>query len=591
MPSLTRRPLTYPLVALASLILLPAAFRLGDRIGDIVHQPAWHPAAAPVGPVQVLTQRNDNRRSGNNLREGTLNTTTVTPGRFGKVFSREVDGDIYAQPLYVSGLELAAAGGGGGGAPTKRNVVFVATEHNSVYAFDADDPGARLPLWQTNLGRSVLTSEIGKAAYGTYKDFSEEIGITGSPVIDLPSHTLYVVAKTIDTGGTIRQHLHALDIRTGKPRQAATEIVASVPGRGVGGDSNRVPFNSRTSNQRSSLLLDRGVLYLAWASHADIQPYHGWVMAYDASTLRQIDAWCSTPDGEGGGVWMSGTGISADSEGNLYFVVGDGTYTGERGGRDWGDSFLKMRLQDGKLKVTDYFTPHDQARLNELDKDLGSCGAVLATGANFIVSGSKAGVLYQIDPTRMGGFRSDSDAQILNRFPVTRGNIYGTPLTWDDPEFGPTVFVWGGYDYLKAFRLDREGRIDPQPKYSSTMPVPAGKPGGFLSFSSNGGEDGTAIVWASHPLKGSANRTSVPGVLRAFDARDISRELWNSEIDAERDSVGLFGKFCMPTVANGKVYLGTFSKRLNVYGLLPAASVGDSSADAAAATAPAVRGG
>jgi hypothetical protein len=562
----SRSPLLLPALALGFLMALPAAFRLGDRIGGTLHPPRAFPAAAPIGPVQLLTQRNDNQRSGTNLREKSLTTDTVRPATFGKLFSRTVDGQIYAQPLYVSGLTMANDS-------KQRNVVFVATEHNSVYAFDADDPAAAEPLWQVNLGASVPIADIGQASYGPYRDFSDEVGITGTPVIDQATHTLYVIAKTRDAeAGKTRQHLHALDITSGHARLPPVEITASVPGSGIGSVNGRVAFNPHTANQRGALLLDHGVLYANWSAHADIQPYHGWVMAYDPRTLKQIDAWCTTPDGEGGGISMGGNGLAADREGHVYFASGDGTCSGPAGGRDWGDSYLKLRLDDGHLTLVDSFTPYNQADMDSLDRDLGSSGLVLSPGMEFLVSGSKAGFLYQVDSRNMGGYRPSDDDQILSRFLVTRGSIYGSPLCWNDPEQGMTVFVWGGYDCLKAFRTDSEGRLDPTPRARSTMSVPRGKPGGFLALSANGGEDGTAILWAAHPREGSANRMSVPGILRAFDARDISRELWNSEMVPERDSVGLFAKFCTPTIANGKVYLGTFSNRLNVYGLLPGAS-------------------
>jgi hypothetical protein len=515
-------------------------------------------------PIYVLTQRNDDGRTGNNLSETELTTATVEARRFGKLFSRAVDGDIYAQPLYVAGLRVD-------GQDRPRNVVFTATQHNSVYAFDADDAAAGTPLWHVNLGPSVPSHEIGMLDNGPYRDISPEIGITGSPVIDLETRTLWVAAKTRKSDGGIRQVLAAVDIASGRQKPGSpVEIRATVRGKGVGSTGGALAFNPRTSNQRASLLLHRGVLYVAWASHADIQPYHGWVMAYDARTLKQLAAWSTTPDGEGGGVWMSGTGPSADAEGNVYLVVGDGTFSAQRGGRDYGDSFVKLRLTPEGLRVRDWFTPHDEADMNMRDKDLGSTGALLSPDGRHVFGGSKLGWLYQLDASYLGGHRKDGDTQIPAAFRVVQGSMYGTPLYWDDPRRGLTLYTWCSFDRLRAFRTDETGCLIATPAAVSSLPPFRVKPGGFLSLSADGGAPGTAIVWASHPDTRKARREQSAGVLRAFDAEEISRELWNSEQVPERDRVGAFAKFCMPTIANGKVYLGTVSDQLHVYGLLPA---------------------
>lgn len=527
--------------------------------------------AASAAVVHVLTQRNDNRRTGNNLRETRLNTRTVNTRQFGKLFSREVDGDIYAQPLYVSNLKFAKG--------RTRNVVFVATAHNSVYAFDADDAKAAAPLWQARLGRSVPNTDVGQAII-PYTDFATEIGITGTPVIDAANKTLYVVAKTKDPDQVIRQRLHALDLTTGREKiSEPRNIRASVPGAGDGAKDGVLSFNPQTSNQRASLLLTGGVVYVAWAGHADTPPYHGWIIGYDARTLKQVSAWVSTPDGEGGGIWMSGTGLSADGNGHIYAVVGDGTFSAAQGalearaGRDYGDSFVKLSTAGNRLTVADFYAPHDQESLNRRDVDLGSCGALLIPGTTTLLSGSKSGDLFHLDTKRMGGYLpQNGDRQILQRTAAAPGNIYGTPLFWNDPCRGLSVFVWGGSDHLKTYRI-RDGRLQAAPVAQSAVAAPSSKPGGFLSLSADGNQSGTGIVWASHPFKGDANRETVPGILRAFAAEDVTRELWNSRQNEARDDVGNFGKFCMPTVANGKVYLGTFSNRLNVYGLLPSAAV------------------
>lgn len=566
---------TYPVRAFRALVVLAfpllvalptATFppRPGDRSEEMKPLESSAAAASPQTsrpPAHVLTQRNDHARSGGQLTETVLTPATVTPARFGKLFARTVDGEIYAQPLYVSSLVL-------GGESRARNVVFVATQHNSVYAFDADDPAASTPLWHVNLGRPVPSAEIGSTPDGLpYRDINTEIGITSSPVIDLKSRTLWVVAKTRDDDGALRQMLAALDISSGKLKKPGkAEIRASVRGNGIGSKDGALSFDARTSNQRSGLLLSDGVIFIAWGSHADIQPYHGWIMAYDATTLKQLAAWSTTPDGEGGGIWMSGTGLSADNAGNIYCVVGDGTFSAAANGRDYGDSFVKLRLTGKTLTVRDWFTPHDEAVMNLRDKDLGSTGAVLSADGRYVFGGSKLGWVYQLSATDLGRHRPAGDTQVESEFQVGRGSIYGTPLNWDDPLRGSTLFVWASYDRLKAFRADSTGRLESAPVSQSIVTAPEIRPGGFLSLSANGDTPGTAIVWVSHS---NASLAPSPGVLRAFDASDLSRELWSSEHVPERDRVGSFAKFCSPTIANGKVYLATFSGRLNVYGMLP----------------------
>lgn len=514
---------------------------------------------SPPRPVSVLTQRYDNLRSGVNRCETVLNAGNVNAAHFGKLFTRSVDGDMYAQPLYVPRVRLASG--------MVRNVVYVATAHNSVYAFDADDPEAFEPLWQVHLGPAVPKGDVGQEC-GNYRDFETEIGITGTPVIDAAARTMYLVARNKNADDSYHQMLHALDIASGAEKTGSpVEITASSPGTGDGAEAGRIQFNARTQNQRAALLLLNGIVYVTWASHCDTKPYHGWIMAYNAHTLQQVAALNLTPNGSAGGIWQAGTGPAADNRGNIYLTTGNGTSTAYDGGSDYGECMLRLSIAGGQLRIADWFTPYDFEEDNRDDTDIGSCGSLLIPDANLVVTGNKRGMLYLVRMGDMGEFYND-DAQIVQRLQGLHGHIHGTPIYWKSPRYGPLLYVWSENDRLQAFRLTG-GRLAVSPLMQSAMVAPQGMPGGFLALSTNGDDPGSGIVWASHPLVGDANHATVPGILRAFDASNLSRQLWNSQQNARRDEVGSFAKFCTPTVANGKVYLATFSRQLLVYGLNP----------------------
>jgi uncharacterized membrane protein len=519
------------------------------------------PIAPTVGTrsdIDVLTQHNDNARTGANLKEALLNTRNVNVRQFGKLFARRVDGHIYAQPLYVPGLNIPGRG--------IRNLLFVATMHNSVYAFDADDPGADLPLWHVNLGPSVPADDV-----QSISDIEFEVGILGTPVIDARTSTLYVVSKTkertsfFSSDGRYEQRLHALDLSTGAEKSGGpVGIQATVPGRGDGGDTIR--FDAKLENQRPALLLTKGTVYICWASHTGDGQYHGWVIAYDAATLRQKGACVVTPNGEKGGIWQSGQGPAADSSGSIFLATGNGSFDGNRGGRDLGNCIIKVTLEKNRLLVTDWFAPHNVMWLNAANMDLSSSGPLLIPDTPLLVNGCKSGLVYVLDRRHLGRVRPGEGPDAPQTLRVSAGHIHGAPVYWKSKNEGGLVYVWGAMDYLKAFQL-RGDRLLPEPVSQNTIRAPDGKPGGILSLSAHGGTPGTGIVWASLPYQGDANHHVVPGVLRAFDASNVVRELWNSKQDAARDDVGSFAKFCPPTVANGKVYLATFSCQLLAYGL------------------------
>ena len=537
-------------------------------------------ATGAVSLQSVLTQHNDNQRSGANLNEWTLSTSNVHVASFGKLFMLPVDGHIYAQPLVVSAVNIPNKG--------LRDVVYVATQHNSVYAFDADTQVATQPLWHVNLGPSApVPADFGNGN-GTFADIQVEVGITSTPVINSASRTLYVVAFTKDpsdpancspTVACIYHHsLHALDLATGMEKFGGPVLISgSVPGTGVGGNGSQVTFNSHQQLQRSSLLLHNGVVYFAFGGYGDTDPYHGWLFGYNASTLQRVSIFNTTPDAQKtasephageGGIWMGGVGTSVDADGNLYVVSGNGSFTANTQlGVDYGDSVIQLNpagVNNGLLPVTDWFTPYDQAIISAADNDLGSTGAMMIPGTDYLFAGGKAGILYLIDRKNLGKFSPGGPDKVVQRFSATKTSFYTSPVLWNSP-LGVMVYYWEIDDVLKQLQFDGSSFVT-TPLHTNNV-LTLKDPGGALSISANGSVPGSAILWASVPTA-SADHTVVAGNLYAFDAANVENILWNSTQNAARDAVGNHTKFNAPTVANGKVFLGTTSGRLDVYGLL-----------------------
>jgi len=404
----------------------------------------------------TFTHHNDIARTGQNLREFALSPATVNQTQFGMIFSCGVDGFVYAQPLYVANLAIPGQG--------THNVVFVATEHDSVFAFDGDNTTCS-QLWMTSFidpsaGITTVPSD-------DVQDFSidPEIGITGTPVIDPQSGTLYVVAKTKENGSYF-QRLHALDITTGAEKFSGPVVIqASLPGVGDGNDGENVPFDPLRQNQRAALLLANGVVYIAFASYGDAKPYHGWVLGYNAATLQQVAVFNDTPNGSNGGIWQSGEGPSADASGNIFVISGNGTFDADVGGIDFGDSFLKLSTNGGGLTLVDFFTPFNQAFLNSNDLDLGSTGTLLLpdqTGTahpHLVLGAGKDGNAYLVDRDNMGHFRSTDNSQIVQTIAIS-GSIYGTPASWQN-----NIYFLPHNDRLKAFQLS--GGCFPPPPLQS----------------------------------------------------------------------------------------------------------------------------
>jgi hypothetical protein len=376
-----------------------------------------------------------------------------------------------------------------------------------------------------------------------------------------------------------------VDITDGSERPNSPVVIAAqMSGIGEGSADGTLAFEPLKHNQRAGLLLLDGIVYMSWAGHCDWPPYHGWLMGYAAATLEQAVVWNVTPDGSGGGIWQSGQGLASDGT-YIYAVSGNGTVGSEgdpSSTRNRGDSIMKLVRAGDTLEVVTWFTPYDWERLGANDLDLGSAGLLLIPGTHLGVSGGKGGTLYVVDTDNMGGLSASgsADDNIVQSFDLNEPNhLHGTPLYWNGPD-GGRVFTWADEDHLKSFPFLGASygigstALDVENVERSTMRAPSDEatlsltPGGFLALSADGEVPGSAVLWASLPFSGNANNEVRPGILRAIDAADVSRELWNNRADEARDSCGDFAKFAVPTVANGKVYLGSFSKQFCVYGLL-----------------------
>jgi hypothetical protein len=511
--------------------------------------------------VSVLTQHNDNTRAGWNNQETALTTSNVNVQQFGKVFTLLVDGEVYAQPLVVGHL---AIGGG------DHNVVYVATVNNTVYAFDGDN--GRL-YWQKSFTRSgwrpPKNTDMTGACGGTYTNFSGNMGIVGTPAIDPASETMYFVARST-TGSQFAQYLHAVNLVTGNEVAGGPKLItAAVSGSGDGSVNGTITFHAQRQNQRQGLTLLNGVVYMSFSSHCDWGPYHGWILGYDAATLQQQVVYNATPNGYAGGMWESGAGMAADAQGNLYVVTGNGT-VGDSGDatnlRNRGTSALKLTRSGSTLQVTSYFTPQNYQFLNDYDLDYGTGGAFLIPNSVYYMTGGKDGNLYLLNKDAMGGFQASSN-QVQQVVTLSgNANMHCQPAYYKGSakEF---VYVWSENDPLRAIPFDRSSNLLDPPSQLSGGPGPTGQSGAVLSVSSDSSKDGTGILWASYASSGDAESFVTPGILRAFDANDVTRELWNNKQNAARDGAGTYAKFSPPTIANGHVYLPTFSNKVVVYGL------------------------
>jgi Abnormal spindle-like microcephaly-assoc'd, ASPM-SPD-2-Hydin len=525
-------------------------------------------APGASGQVNVTMNRYDQASTGANLNETQLNTSNVNSTQFGKLYSYAVDGSIYAQPLYVSGVNIPGQG--------THNVLYVATMNDVVYAFDADSNTANAGiLWSDDFrspSAGVTAIPITDIVGANNLNIVGNVGIESTPVIDLTSNTIYLVARTKEVSGTTTNYVarvHALDITTGTEKFGGpTKIQGSVPGTGNGSSGGTLTFDPLIHNQRSSLALVNGSVIFAWASHEDDFAWHGWVMSYSATTLQQTAIYCFTANGTGGGSWMAGRAPVVDSGGNVYYMSGNGDWDGNQ---EFGDSIVKFSTAGGGLTVTDYFTPDDQAALDAADKDLGSSGPMLIPGTDLLIGGGKESLLY-LTHTGNLGHEQTGNGQIPQLLPSGGSGFLtsGGPTLWNRTTGdGPTMYVWpdnsGGE--LTAFRFNGK-TFDTTATSTSTVTSATGfGTGAALTVSANGSTPGTGIVWASMPTA-TAGHGTAPGFLRAFNADNVTVELWDSTINATQDNTGTWAKFVPPTVANGKVYVASFSNVVSVFGLL-----------------------
>ena len=504
--------------------------------------------------AQVTTSQYDNPRTGATLNEKILTPQNVNAKQFGKLGAFKVDGAVYAQPLFIPSVEIPSKG--------KHDVLFVATEHDSVYAFDADRPGDP-PLWHVSFldKKRDITPLSARDAQCPF--IQPEIGITSTPVIDLKTGTLYVLARTMidPTFGnkTYFQHLHALAITTGVEKFDGPKLIsASVPGKGAGGESGQVRFDPLRENPRASLLLANDILYLTWASACDLDPYHGWVMAYDPQTLAQKAVLNVTPDGDQGGIWASDTGPAADADGNIYVPTGNGTFDAGSGGRDYGDTVLKLGLNGSSLAIRDYFTPHDQEQISSADADIGSSGPLLVPDQpgphrHLLLQPTKHSRLYVIDRDRMGKFQLDRD-DIVQTIRMAGGG-YGAMAYWNGH-----VFFAASDDYLRDYAI-KNGHLALSESSSNKFENPGATP----SVSADGKKNGVVWAIATKTWDGPDNK---PAVLYAFDATKLGQPIYTSEQNSQRDRAAMATRFVIPVVVNGRVYFGARGE-VEVYGLLP----------------------
>jgi Legume lectin domain len=602
--------------------------------------------------VNVLTQHNDNIRSGANLEETKLNTTNVNVNDFGLLATRDVVGRIYAQPLYVRNVHIEGR---------TRNVVYVASMHNWVYAFDADDlTQSAGPLWKRQVDPHPVPSHFYGANYFDISNNNDDpIGILSTPVIDPGANVMYLVATAFDPAilagppaqaqNAFKQLLFALDLRTGDLRAATAgssnpvAISGSVSGVGyrdgkevdpgvqvdktaqgaavhvtVHGQNmivtdaanGTVVFSPMQHMQRPALLLQDGLLYIAFGSHGDFAPYHGWAFAYEAATLKRHGIFCTTPGGAEGGIWQAGEGPVGDGNGSVYFGTGNGdSDPNATGGPNLGQSFVRVRPGAASLDLDAYRTIIQDATNPVFDEDLGAASPTILPDGS-LVGGGKDGNFYLLDPTQMT--KTGALASLVQQFLATRGrgsraktfenngneksthHIHGSPIFYESPNNGVLVYVWGENEVLRGYRYDPVNHNFPgQPNArnvegqslaigmmyaSNDVRTRNGMPGAMLALSADGKQLGTAILWASLPSFGDANRGSVAGVLTAYDATQIDAQgrfvqLWHSHQNPQ-DDPGIFAKFCCPTIADGKVFLATFSNKLRIYGSRPSSDGG-----------------
>ena len=510
--------------------------------------------AAPVFHG-VLTYHNDNLRTGRNPSEATLTIRNVNAATFGKLFTISADGRVDAQPLYIPALSISGV---------THNVLLVASEHGTVYGFDADS-GSN--LWHMT---TLASGEVPSDSRGCGQ-VSPEIGVTSTPVIDRTAGlhgTIYVVAMSKDATHTYHQRLHALDITTGAEQFGGpVEIAAKYPGTGDNCSGGFVVFDAKQDKDRAGLLLIDHVVYTSWASHCDIRPYTGWIISYNGTSLAQQSVLDVTPNGNEGSIWAAGAGPAADSNGNIYFLDANGTFDTKLDANgfpingDYGNAIMKISTKGGTMAVADYFNMFNTVSESNADEDLGSGGAMVVPNIKdsagvvhtLVVGAGKDSNIYLANRANMGKFNPGNNN---NLYQEVKGELGGQ--VFSSPAFSNKTIYYGAVgDAIKAFTFNTSGTLNPTP--ASATATTFGFPGTTPSIS--GSSASNLIVWA-------AENTS-PAVLHAYNASDLGVELYNSNQAANgRDHFGNGNKFITPTIANGKVHVGT-TNGVGVLGLLP----------------------
>ena len=533
-------------------------------------------AAQSPTPVPVLTWRYDLTHAGQNTSETALNPSNVNVNSFGKLFSLPVDSTVYAQPLYVPGLKMSDG--------LVHNVLFVATENDSIYAFDADEnTGANAnPIWHI----SLLSASHGAGSGATAvpwkdtgsPDVAPTVGITGTPAINTATNTMYVVANTKESG-VYFSRLHAIDIVTGAEQaNSPMNIAATVSGTGAGSSGGKISFSPLWQNQRTALNYYNGYVYFGYAAHGDLNAWHGWLFAYNASTLKQTAALCLTPDDIGGGVWGSGAGLPIDtsvSGGRMFVVTGNGARSAPpfNAGTDFGQSVIAFDIANGQLTPTDEFTSFNYPTLNTHDWDQGAGGALFLPdqpGAHphLLITAGKEGRITVLNRDNLGGYASGASSN-TNALQDITGIVKQGQGFWSTAAYwNGNVYVWAGGDLPENNGTPNEGMLfkmnsgvlDISPASKTTFT--SAFPGPTFSVSSDGTQNG--IAWA---VKADQFNTNGPAVLYAFDANDLATILFESDKNASRDSAGPANKFSVPVVTNGKVYVAA-NGQIDVYGLL-----------------------
>jgi hypothetical protein len=575
-----------PLTRLAhSLFLLSATAYFVNCQGTPSSDPAANIPVPPNDPVPqksasvsgVLMWKGDPSESGSYSNETTLTIANVNPSQFGRLGSFQADGLVMAQPLYVSGVDMGASG--------THDMVIIVTEHDSVYAVDADNLGAS-SLWERHYVDPANGVTTMPDNFGGRTTLGGEVGITGTPYIDATTGTLYFVT-TLSRNGTPEQWLRALDIRTGQDYgQGSVQIQASVPGDGKGSVNGQISFDSSNQNQRAGLTEVGGAIIIAWGSFSDWGVYHGWLMAYDPSTLKQLAVFNPTPQfqstdsaggpsdyGGGGAFWQGGAAPAVDADGNIFINAADGSFNADQGGNNYGDTMLKLKFNGSSFQIVDWFTPSDAACIDLHDLELGSGGVALlptdfTNGSKLALAYSKEGRLFLVNRDTMGKFNAGGDNQIPQEFMV--GQYTCSDAVTSDVAEGPTwnrlygtASYWNGYVYAGASNQVlmqyqfQNGLLNPTPIDSS--PTAYGFRGANTVVSANGTQNG--IVWAYE------KSASGQGILHAYDATGVSHELWNSNMNSGRDALGEGIGFATPVVAQGRVIVA-YDQHIGIFGLL-----------------------